>query len=173
MTNNSSFAVPTLRGLIDRGESEINSRVPGADAKLRRSVLHVLSRVVAGMAHGLYGFQKFIARQIFPSTATGEELIRHGQERGILKLAASRATGSILFDGLPNITVMSGAKIRLSNGSLFTVTENATSFVDTISIPVQSDEFGFDSNVNAGVSATLYQALKAFHPQRVVLGKMV
>lgn len=49
------FNRPTLPQLIQRNITDIESRLPGRDARLRRSNLNVLAKVHAGAAHGLYG----------------------------------------------------------------------------------------------------------------------
>ena len=45
------FTRPTLTTLIDRGAADIESRLAGSDARLRRALLNVLVRAHAGAVH--------------------------------------------------------------------------------------------------------------------------
>ena len=46
------FKRPSLAEINERTKADINSGIPGADARLRRSFLGVLARTLAGLAHG-------------------------------------------------------------------------------------------------------------------------
>ena len=95
-----SFSRPGLPVLIERAIADIESRLNGADARLRRSVLNVLARVIAGLTHGLYGFIAWIADQILPDTAEAEILERHANiwlKSG--RVEASYASGQIVVTG--------------------------------------------------------------------------
>ncbi len=71
------FNRPSLQTLIARNQGDIESNLPGSDAKVRRSNLGVIARLIAGTAHGLYGFIDWASRQILPFEAEAEELDRH------------------------------------------------------------------------------------------------
>ena len=74
-----SFERPDLPTLIERAIADIESRLTGADARLRRSNLNVLARVHSGAAHGLYGYLDWLAKQILPDSADAEFLERHAR----------------------------------------------------------------------------------------------
>ena len=106
-----SFNRPDLNTLIDRAITDIESRLPGADARLRRSNLNVLARVSAGSAHGLYGYLDWIARQILPDTAEDEMLDRFAAiYLPEARKPASYAGGGVIIKGsndraIPALTV--------------------------------------------------------------------
>lgn len=155
MANDTNFTVPTLAELVDGAESEINSRITGADAKLRRSTLHVLARVMSGMGHGLFGHQKYISRQIHYTNAEAEELEKHGDDWGVQRLGAAKATGTISFSGTNGTIVPGGTQIKLSNNETFTTTAAGTVAAGTVSLAVEADNAGAAGNTNGGVSASL------------------
>ena len=72
-----TFRRPTLEQLTAQTETEIRARL-GIGPLLRRSVLAVLARVMAGLAHSGHGFVAWIGKQILPDTAEAEFLERHG-----------------------------------------------------------------------------------------------
>ena len=89
-----SLERPTLSTLIDRARGDINSRLDGADARLRRNVLDVLVRMHAGAMNDLYGLASQIALQIHPDTASADILARYAGRWGIVRKAATRARSS-------------------------------------------------------------------------------
>lgn len=93
------FTVPTLPVLIDRISSDINTRIPGQDARIRWSLLWVLARVIAGACWCLYGFQTWIMNQVFPDTAT-DLVRRHATIWGVTPLTATKAQGLAIVYGV-------------------------------------------------------------------------
>lgn len=74
-----AFLRPTAAQLISRIASDIESRLEGADAKLRRTVEGVFARVLGGAAHGMHGHIQHESKQIIPSVENDSEVIdRHG-----------------------------------------------------------------------------------------------
>ena len=59
------FTKPTLQEIVDRIDSDIQSRITGATTFLRRSILKVLGRVLAGAIHLLYGYLEFQKDQLY------------------------------------------------------------------------------------------------------------
>ncbi len=90
-----AFQRPTLSEIIARVEGDINARVPDGDSRLRRSLLAVIARIVAGTAHGLYGFLDWLSRQIIADTAEDELLQTHASWWGVERILASPATGDV------------------------------------------------------------------------------
>jgi uncharacterized phage protein gp47/JayE len=77
------YNVPGLPELVLRVGADIDSR---AGTTLRRSDAQVLTRVHSGATHLAYGYQAWIARQIFPDTCDENMLLRHAR----LRLAGGR-----------------------------------------------------------------------------------
>lgn len=103
------FARPTLAELIERNQAEMEARLPGADARTRRSNLAVLARVNAAAAHGLYGYLDWAARQVFPDTADAENLDRWAQIWAVSRKAPAFAVGTLAFTGAAGAVIPQGS----------------------------------------------------------------
>ena len=71
---------PTLSALIERARSDIETRLPGADSRLRHSVLDVLARTMAGAAAGIGG----VARA---AGGAATNAARHGSGRAATRIS--------------------------------------------------------------------------------------
>lgn len=160
-----SFTRPDLPTLINRAEADIETRLPGADARLRRSNLNVLARVHSGAAHGLYGYLEWISRQVIIDTADGDMLERHASIWGVERKAASPAVGNITVTGSNGSIVPADSTLARSDGAQYTTDAEVTITSGTVTIAVTAVEGGqagnaaaasslsFDTPI-AGVSAT-------------------
>lgn len=137
-----SFERPTLRELVERIQSDAEARA--GQKFLRRSVVGVLTRVFAGVAHGLYGFIEFVLRQTFSSTAEGVFLERRASEYGIYRKQATKATGKVTFTGEGTVPV--GTQLQSAEGQLYvTLTNSVENQAD-----VEAVEAGAAGNLKAG-----------------------
>lgn len=151
-----SFTRPNLPELIERVIADIESRMVGADARLRRSNLNVLARVFAGAAHGLYGYLDWIARQILPDQADAEILDRHaGIWLSSGRVAAAYASGPVLLTGTNGVLIESGTVFKRADGATFISQDEATVSGGTASTTVVAAEAGKGGNTSAGTSLTL------------------
>ena len=99
---------PSLNEIIERKIAEVDSRLPTAVARLRRSVLNALLRSSAAVSHGLYGFIDWTSKQIIPDSAESEMLERHANWWGKYRKQATPAVGliDVIGDGtIPEGTV--------------------------------------------------------------------
>lgn len=149
-----TFRRPTLEQLTAQTETEIRARL-GIGPLLRRSVLAVLARVMAGLAHSGHGFVAWIARQILPDTADGEFLERHGSLRGVNRKVATFATGAAALTGTSGSTIPSGVQLRRADGALYQTTETATLAGGSALVDVEAVEPGSASNAPSGTGVTL------------------
>jgi uncharacterized phage protein gp47/JayE len=149
-----TFTRPTFTEILDRVQGDIDSRLEGADTKLRRSVLSVIAYVVAGAAHGLYGFISWIALQVFPDTAEAEFLNRWGAIWGVTRRAASKATGVVVATGTNGTVIEEGAELQRSDSVIFIVTAEATISSGTANVTVEAELAGDDGNTDAEVVLT-------------------
>lgn len=147
------FDRPTLQEISDRIQGDFQTRVEGGQSLLRRSVLRVMGRVFAGAVHGLYGFLSFMKDQLFVSSADAENLEVHGSEYGILRKAATKATGELTGSGTVNAWVYEGDQLEAPDGQIYEVTEDAqVDGTGAVSISVEAVEAGEDGNQSAGVT---------------------
>ena len=151
-----SFSRPTLPTLIERAIADIESKLTGADARLRRSNLNVLARVHSGAAHSMYGDIDWIAKQILPDEADDDILDRHAKiwlTSG--RVAASYAAGPVTIKGTNGSTIEVQTVFKRADGATFTSQDEATIVNGTATVTVVADEAGQDGNTDSGTSLTL------------------
>ena len=133
------FERPTLAELQDDLIAGIDSRLDETDARVRRSFLGILARVLAGGLHMLYGFLAWIARQAFPDTAEDEHLERWAAIWGIEKAPPVKATGTVTITGTPGTTVEAGTVFRSSAGQDYqATTEEDVGAGGTVDIAIEA-----------------------------------
>ena len=116
------FNRPSLRQLIDSGAGEIESRLPGVLARVRRSLVGVINRVVAGGLVALYKYAEFLVRQMWPDLAEDDYLDWHGARWKIPRRAAAAATGTVLFTGIDGSAIPQGSVLRRADGQEYATT---------------------------------------------------
>ncbi|MQY50186.1 baseplate J/gp47 family protein [Rhodocyclus gracilis] len=145
------FVRPDLPTLIERAVADIESRFPGADARLRRSNLTVLSRVHAGAVHGLYGYLDWIARQILVDKCDDDVLERHAAiwlKSG--RVSAFYAAGAATVTGSNGTVIEAGAVFRRQDGAAFVTKGETTVIGGTAVLALEASEPGQAGNTPAG-----------------------
>jgi uncharacterized phage protein gp47/JayE len=150
-----AFFRPTLADLIVRAYADIQSRLPGSDATLRRSNLNVLSRVHSAAVHGLYGFIQWLATQIIFDTAEAEYLERWASIWKIYRIPASFATGTVTLTGTNGVTIPALTELQRADGALYTVDADVDVAAGTAVVAVTAVEAGQTGNATAGYALTL------------------
>lgn len=153
-----AFERPSLQELRDRIVSDLETRLEVAGAGLRNSFTKMLGYVLAGAAHLMHGHLEYISRQIFATTADGENLDRIGNQYGIERIAATYAEGSVTFTGDDGTEIPTDTELTSSDGVLFRTTEAGT--VGEVSsglveVPVVASSAGENGNVEVGAMLTL------------------
>ncbi len=118
-----SFNRPTLTELIERARLDVESRLDGADARLRHQMIDVLVRMHAGAMASLYGYLDWASRQILPDTADPEMLARHASIWGITRKAAFAGGGNVSFDGVAGTAIPAGTLLSAGGESQYRTTE--------------------------------------------------
>ena len=151
-----SYTRPSLADLIAQAEGDIESRLPGTDAKVRRTNLNVLARVLAGAVHGIYGFVAWLARQVMPDTADAEHLDRWASIwLTVPRVAAEFAVGQVAVSGTDGTVVPVGTMLQRADGARFETTAASTVAGGSVMLSVQAVEAGQDGNTVAGASVSL------------------
>ncbi len=145
-----AFTRPTVTVLRDRIATDINARLPGADSRLRRSALEVLSVALAGVVHGLYGYLDWLARQVMVDSAETEHLDRHATVWGVLRKAAARAAGTATATGNDGVEVPAGTLLQAGETQYLT-TAAAVVAAGSASLPIEAVDPGAGGNAAAGV----------------------
>lgn len=149
------FNRPTLQQLISRDQTDIESRLPGTDPRLRYSVLGILARTHSGAVHGLYGHQEWISRQIIPSTADEVALKRAADFWGLSRLPASPASGVFKVNGTNGSTLPAGTLLQRSDGVQYSVDADGTVASGSVSVTITAVTAGADTNASGGRALTL------------------
>lgn len=148
------FTRPTLTQLIERAAVDIEARLPGTDARVRRNLLRILARMHAATAHGLYDYLNWISRQVMPDTADAEILARHASIWQIVRKAAAAAKGNITVTGTNAVTVPAGTLVQRSDGTQYTTDADGTIATGTAAIAVTASTGGAVTNTAANSTLT-------------------
>ena len=119
------YSRPTLSEIVTRTRADLVSRL-SADDILRRADADVYARVLAGLAHGLYGYVDFLANQIIYDTAEAEFLARWASIWGVTRKPAAVATGSVTFTVSSGAVISSGTLLQALDGVQYQTTADAT-----------------------------------------------
>lgn len=111
-----SFNRPALSEVIERIRSDIETRLPGADSRLRHSVLDVLARTMGGAVSSLYGYLGAISDQILPDTADSAMLARHAAVWGLGRKAAVAAQAAAGVTGSNGAAIPAGIALSSIDG---------------------------------------------------------
>jgi uncharacterized phage protein gp47/JayE len=107
---------PTLNELVARIQADFVSRLALTGPVRRRSIVYVLSRVLAGAVHMLYGAIEYLSRQLFADQSDAEYLEREAGCYGVARLAPTYATALIAVTGSPGSEVPAGALLQSASG---------------------------------------------------------
>lgn len=165
------FARPPLPTLVDRAMSAIDTRLDGADSRLRRSNLNVLAFVNAGGCHGLHGHLGWVADQVLPDRAEKENLERHAKiwvPPG--RLPAAAATGSATASGTTGTIVLEGTVFVRSDGQRYATTAEATLVAGAATLSLEAEEAGQAGNAAAGIKLNAVSPLPGLNATITVVG---
>lgn len=148
-----SFFRPLLSQLIVRIQGDVESRLPGADARLRFNVIDVLAKTYSGTAHGLYGNIDFLSR-FLPDVAESERLARWASIYGLTRKAAEAAVGAVTATGSDDVEIPTGTVLVRADGARYLVTDDATIDAGSVALAVVADGAGTAGAMVEGQSLT-------------------
>lgn len=149
------FERPTLPLLIDQGASEIESRLPGVLARVRRSLVGVINRVVAGGLSALYKYVEFLNRQVWPDQAEAEFLVDHGNRWGVFRVPAAPATGIVSFTGTDGTIIPASTVVQRADGTRYLTDAIATIAAGAALVPVTAEVAGQAGNSALATAVSL------------------
>lgn len=150
-----SFQRPTLSELVTRIRADFVSRLELTGAVLRRAVVLVLSRVIAGAAHMMHGHLEFLGRQLFPDQSDDAYLVRQAGLYGLSKIPPSFATVSVTLTGVDGSILPVNSLLVRSDGLEYSTESDATIASGTATVLVNAVASGAASNLDVGVSLSL------------------
>jgi uncharacterized phage protein gp47/JayE len=119
-----TFQRPTVSELVRRTRNDVVSRLSRDDV-LRRDDAEVYARVMAGVAHGLYGNLSWLANQLIYDTAEAEFLERWASIWKIPRRPAAAATGTVTFTMQAGAGVPEGTLLKALDDVQYQTTEDA------------------------------------------------
>lgn len=150
-----AFDRPLLSTLLNRIRLDIESRIEGADAFLRRSTEGILSTVLAGISHSLHGHIGWVARQIIPDTADLDYLKRWAGLWGIYQHDAVKAAGPVVFTGTNGTVIPISTQVQRSDGEAFITDAEVTIAAGEAAADVTAVVAGADGNTADGATLAL------------------
>lgn len=160
-----AFNRPTLTELNNRIDSNTETRLPGSEPRLRRSLFGVLGHNMAGVSHGLHGHIDYVSRQILPSTADADNLPLH---TSIWKVPAKEAEYAIGNSDIAGAgIVLAGSIWQRSDGIEYSVNEE-TIINGTVNVAMTALEAGADGNAISGVTLTSVDTIAGIDSHAIV-----
>ena len=148
------FSRPSLADIIRRNEGEIESRVVGTPL-LRKSLLRIIARMVAGAAHMLFGYLAYLAVNLLPDRAEAEWLRRWARIYRVEERDASYAEGTATVAATMGTTVPAGTKMVRQDGIVYEVSQAAIASSGTVAVNIVAVEPGASGNTDAGTVLSL------------------
>ncbi len=151
----SSFDVQTATELKDEILDALRLLLPRLDT----AVFSDAALKAMAMGHVLEGLSKFIdwtADQVFPDSATEENLLRHAALHGVSRKAATVAEGTAAFTGVDGTPIPVGSTFRANNGWIYETTAAAVwDGGGNATVAAEAQTAGADGNLTAGATLTL------------------
>ena len=163
------FARPSLSDLVARLRADVESRLPGVQPALRRSLVGSLTTAVGGAMHELYGYLDWIARQAYPDTAETAEMERWASIWGISRLAAAAATGSLTATGTVGAQIAAGTVWRRGDGVEYSTDATVILGATGATVAVTARQPGATGDAAAGVTVTLLSPIAGVVSQGLVV----
>ncbi len=130
------------------------NQIPGADVSAG-SDIYVKACALASALWGIYQQQKWVVRQIFPTSADSAELERHASLRGLSRNPASKASGTVTLTGTNGVVVNAGLSLKTAEGVYFTTTAGGTVANGILDVAASAKEGGISGNIAAASALTV------------------
>jgi len=153
------FQRPTLSELVVRIKQDFVSRFGVVGAVLRRSVIDVLAKVLAGAAHYLHGHMEWISKQVLPDTADEDWLIRHAALYGLALEAATYAKASVTVTGTSGTIIPAGTVLLRSDAEEYLTDAEVTISGGTTTADVTAVVAGSGGTLEAAQELTFESPL--------------
>ncbi|MDI9407680.1 MAG: baseplate J/gp47 family protein [Candidatus Pacebacteria bacterium] len=149
------FNRPSLAELVKQSETDLTVNFPNSAARQRGTLLNALARVMAGLAHGLYGFIQWIFKQLWLDTAESESLNRHGGIYGIYRRPAAFASGAVTITADSGTVIPKDLILQTATGIQFKTTAEVTVIgIAPAAVTVIAVKSGTASNIGGGWKLT-------------------
>lgn len=158
----------SLAEVIDRIRGDFNTRIPEADALLRRSMLDIHSVVLGGALHGEYGAIESISRRILPIDGHEKTVLDWAAMLRIPRLQPEFATGRVEFTGDDGEILPADRLWRGPNGLSYQLDADVTISGGTGTGMVTAATAGVDGDLAAGTQLQLVTPANGIDSSAVV-----
>ncbi|MBI5598660.1 MAG: baseplate J/gp47 family protein [Deltaproteobacteria bacterium] len=148
------YTTPSYADILDAILTDYANQIPGADIS-EGSDIYVRASVLASVLWGIYQYQFWIARQVFPDSADSDELERHAAIRGLSRKQATMASGTVTLTGTDGTVVDIGVTLKTSDDVSFETTTGGTITLGVLDVTAQAVEGGSSGNLPASTSLTI------------------
>ena len=145
-----TFSIPTLAGVRTMVRDHVMAHLPQATALVPNSLLRVLSEAMAGLAHLVLEFVRWLARQLMVDQCDEDWLVRHGEIWTIPRKAGVLAEGTVNLTGTQGEVVPRHARLRSSVGVEYETTADTTLGAGATNAPIRALDPGAAGNLDAG-----------------------
>lgn len=151
-----AFILPTLVELREQAAADIETYLPGGDARTRRTTSGVLGYAIAGAAQGLHANIEARERNFLPdSRAEAEGVERWASLLGYWYLDATAAVGTLVATGSNGAVLLAGTRLQYSDGTEYATTADLTMAGTIGSVSIEAKVVGAAGNLPAGAKLTL------------------
>ncbi len=165
------WPIPQPAEIANRAAGIYTAQYPDFNPTQPNTLAGANCRIVAMTAFDLYGYQGYIAQELFPDT-TVDNLDRHAGIWGLTRLTASAATGQAVGAGTNGTIVPSGTVATDPLGNSYFTTAAATVSGGAVTANWTASTAGAQGNLVAGTVLTLLSPIAGLSPQSfTVLGE--
>lgn len=149
------FKIPSLQQLIDQSQSDIESNLPGAYARLKNKVLNIIALVQAYNTKALHDYQFYLSKQFFADTSEKEFLERDASLFGVQRKKAQFASGFVIFTGNDSVIIDVATLLQRPDGLRYITTAEGVITAGIATIAVKAESEGKNSNYDAAAPLLL------------------
>lgn len=149
------FNRPALSEIIQRSKTDLEGRLNDGKTALRRSVLAVIARTIAGASHLLHGHLDWVYRQAFADLADEDNLVRWGAIFGVERKAAEFAEGPYEFTGTNGTSIPALTQVQRSDGLIYETDAEVIISAGIAIANIVALTAGANGNADTGVTMNL------------------
>src|SRR5215468_8045349 len=145
-----AFTIPTLEQISQALRANIVAELPDSSPFLQPNNLWILVKSLAPLIRSAYIRMAWLYAQAFAGTAETEALERKASDYGIVRLAATYASGSVLATTDIGTFIPAASRLLSPTGAAFDTTLSVTAAQATTSLPVVAEDTGPAGNLGPG-----------------------
>lgn len=164
------FTIPTLTELIARIETDLDTKLPEADARLPNSIINVLARAFAGLCHTQLGFINWMVDQWFVHKCDETFLPLHAVTWNLARKPATKATGTVTVQGISGTIVPVGTRFQRADGFTVASTVETTLGSGSTTLAVEATTVGVAGNIPTSTVLQLVNPIAGLINTATVVG---